>query len=142
MTLVLAAATLFALAQTSGADPGSERLELIASSMNPLRAHAGETRFLRSVAEPGALPGFMVGRSIRVYQLLLSSQDEPSCQFVPSCSRYCSQAISQRGLLKGALMCADRVMRCHPGASARYPRDLETGLAIDPPVVLRNHEED
>lgn len=51
---------------------------------------------------------------IRLYQLTLSQILPPSCRFMPTCSHYGYEAISKYGLLKGGLMTAKRVGRCHP----------------------------
>jgi putative component of membrane protein insertase Oxa1/YidC/SpoIIIJ protein YidD len=68
---------------------------------------------------------------IRLYQLFISSQDLPSCNFTLSCSRFGMSSIRKYGLFHGVLMTADRLQRCH-GTGRRYYRiDLETGRAID-----------
>ncbi|PIP73452.1 MAG: membrane protein insertion efficiency factor YidD [Candidatus Lloydbacteria bacterium CG22_combo_CG10-13_8_21_14_all_47_15] len=36
------------------------------------------------------------------------------CVFYPSCSEYTIQAVRKYGLLKGILLCAKRISRCHP----------------------------
>ena len=51
---------------------------------------------------------------IRLYQLTISSILPPSCRFLPTCSEYTREAISRYGILKGSLLGAQRILRCHP----------------------------
>lgn len=51
---------------------------------------------------------------IRVYQRLLSPLLGPRCRFHPSCSAYAAEAIGRHGALRGSLLAARRVARCHP----------------------------
>lgn len=51
---------------------------------------------------------------IRFYQTCLSPLLGTNCRFVPSCSHYANQAISQHGSIKGSLLAAKRLCRCHP----------------------------
>lgn len=51
---------------------------------------------------------------IRFYQLFISPFLAPSCRFTPSCSRYAYEAIQLHGALKGVLLGAGRLARCHP----------------------------
>ncbi|TFH40315.1 MAG: membrane protein insertion efficiency factor YidD [Chrysiogenales bacterium] len=51
---------------------------------------------------------------IRVYQTILSPLLPPSCRFYPSCSVYAIGALKRHGVLKGSLLAAWRVLRCHP----------------------------
>ena len=51
---------------------------------------------------------------IRGYRRFISPMLPPSCRFTPSCSLYTLQAIEKYGLLRGGLMGAWRVLRCHP----------------------------
>jgi putative membrane protein insertion efficiency factor len=37
-----------------------------------------------------------------------------ACRFEPSCSRYAEQAIRTHGMMRGVLMAARRLARCHP----------------------------
>jgi uncharacterized protein len=57
---------------------------------------------------------------IRGYRRVLSPMLPPSCRFTPSCSLYTLQAVEKYGLLKGSLMGAWRVLRCHPFSKGGY----------------------
>ena len=37
-----------------------------------------------------------------------------ACRFQPSCSEYAAIAIAEHGALRGAVMAAGRLLRCHP----------------------------
>ncbi|SHF52523.1 Haemolytic domain-containing protein [Mariniphaga anaerophila] len=56
---------------------------------------------------------FLTASSFNVYKAFLSSQDNPSCVFHPSCSEYSVQALQQKGLFLGTLYTFDRLSRCH-----------------------------
>ncbi|HEX5467306.1 MAG TPA: membrane protein insertion efficiency factor YidD [Candidatus Limnocylindrales bacterium] len=43
-----------------------------------------------------------------------------SCRYEPTCSRYTEQAIVKYGLVRGAVMGARRIGRCHPWAPGGY----------------------
>ncbi|HUV29723.1 MAG TPA: membrane protein insertion efficiency factor YidD [Acidobacteriota bacterium] len=69
---------------------------------------------------------------IRLYQVAVSSQDVPSCRFTPSCSRFAAEAIRRGGLLKGILLGADRLSRCHRCVNQRhYPALITNGTVSD-----------
>lgn len=71
---------------------------------------------------------------IRIYQIYLSSQDAPSCNFTLTCSRFMTKAIQEHGALHGLLMASDRLQRCFGSSRKYYARDPKTGHAIDYPV--------
>ena len=51
---------------------------------------------------------------IKAYQRFVSPMLPPSCRFAPSCSLYTLQAVERYGLIRGSLMGARRMLRCHP----------------------------
>lgn len=51
---------------------------------------------------------------IRFYQLAISPFTPPSCRYIPTCSQYGYEAITKHGLIKGGLLTARRLLRCHP----------------------------
>jgi putative membrane protein insertion efficiency factor len=57
---------------------------------------------------------------IKAYRSFISPMLPPSCRFTPSCSLYTIQAIEKYGLLRGCLMGARRVLRCHPFSDGGY----------------------
>lgn len=52
--------------------------------------------------------------TIRAYQYLLSPVLPPACRFYPSCSEYAYQAVRRHGALRGGMLAARRLLRCHP----------------------------
>jgi putative membrane protein insertion efficiency factor len=56
---------------------------------------------------------------IRLYRLAFFWLPS-SCRFEPSCSRYTEQAIQKYGLLRGSMMGAQRIGRCHPWNPGGY----------------------
>jgi putative component of membrane protein insertase Oxa1/YidC/SpoIIIJ protein YidD len=71
---------------------------------------------------------------IRFYQIYISSQDAPACNFTLTCSRFMTEAIQEYGAVHGFLMASDRLQRCFGASRKYYPIDPKTGYAIDYPV--------
>ena len=51
------------------------------------------------------------------YKVMFSQLFAGSCRFVPSCSEYARDAVTQHGALKGSWLAARRLSRCHPAGS-------------------------
>ena len=51
---------------------------------------------------------------LRFYKRFLSPLLPPMCRFEPTCSVYTMQAIEKHGALRGTVMGARRLLRCHP----------------------------
>lgn len=57
---------------------------------------------------------------IRLYRLLLSPLFQGMCRFEPSCSRYTEEAVQVHGPVRGVLLGARRLLRCHPFGGSGY----------------------
>lgn len=51
---------------------------------------------------------------VRAYQLCISPFLGQNCRFYPSCSQYAMEAIGRHGALKGGMLAARRLAKCHP----------------------------
>jgi len=51
---------------------------------------------------------------IRFYRTFISPLKPPTCRFAPTCSAYALEAIEVHGALKGSLLAAKRISKCHP----------------------------
>lgn len=51
---------------------------------------------------------------VRLYRALVSPLLPPACRFHPSCSAYALTALERHGALRGSLLAARRLCRCHP----------------------------
>lgn len=67
-----------------------------------------------------------------IYRLLISSQDQPSCNFTPTCSVYAREAVRKHGPAAGLIMAADRLQRCHGMGKGYYPLNPSSGKLHDP----------
>jgi putative membrane protein insertion efficiency factor len=53
---------------------------------------------------------------LRLYKRWISPLFPPSCRYVPTCSEYAMEAVERYGALRGGMMAAWRILRCHPFA--------------------------
>jgi len=65
---------------------------------------------------------------LRVYKQWVSPAFPPSCRYVPTCSEYAMEAVERYGALRGGLMSAWRVLRCHPFVKGGYDPVVKTSL--------------
>lgn len=67
---------------------------------------------------------------LRAYKRFLSPALPASCRFVPTCSEYAAEAITNHGLLRGGSLALWRLLRCHPFARGGHD-----------PVPVQSYEE-
>lgn len=53
-------------------------------------------------------------KGVKGYQKYISPLTLPSCRYEPTCSNYAIEALEKHGAIKGSLMAAGRICRCHP----------------------------
>ena len=57
---------------------------------------------------------------LTVYKILLSPLFAGSCRFLPSCSDYAREAVTEHGAVKGTWLAVRRLSRCHPLGSSGF----------------------
>ena len=57
---------------------------------------------------------------VRGYQLFIRPILPPACRFQPTCSAYAIEAVATHGALRGSLLAARRLSRCHPLGRAGF----------------------
>ena len=83
----------------------------------PPRPHAPLARAGRALWRAPRLA--LVGL-VRVYQAVVSPWLGPSCRFTPTCSEYAVQALRRYGAVRGLVLAAWRIGRCHPWGGHGY----------------------
>ena len=68
---------------------------------------------------------------IDIYRKYLSPLKKPSCRFYPSCSQYAREAIEEYGALKGSVLAARRLLKCHPFHTGGYDPLVKKGENIN-----------
>lgn len=73
---------------------------------------------------------------LHAYKRFVSPWMPPACRFIPTCSEYAAEAVERHGLLRGSVLAARRLARCHPWSRAGFdpvpdadPRPASSGTA-------------
>ena len=129
--IVVCAAILLNAALPCRSSSAQESTELgFILSCNPIEIAPEAAKARVHLSTPG-VKTLLVG-AIRFYQLFISTQDAPSCNFVPSCSRFGVETIRRLGVIRGILLTSDRLQRCNSVSTSRYQIDHISGRLMDP----------
>ena len=79
---------------------------------------------------------------IRLYQKTISPLLGDVCRYYPSCSNYGLEAIRSHGAIKGSLLAAWRILRCHPWAAGGVDPVPKIGTWRNPKVIEVSTNED
>jgi uncharacterized protein len=79
-------------------------------------------------------------RLLRAYKWAVSPLFPPSCRYVPTCSEYATEAVERYGALRGSLMAAGRLLRCHPFARGGYDPVVRRGQEHAVDCEIHNYE--
>ncbi|MEN8837370.1 MAG: membrane protein insertion efficiency factor YidD [Celeribacter marinus] len=63
---------------------------------------------------------FIVSLPVRTYRLVFSPIVGFNCRYQPTCSAYAMEALEKHGAIKGSLLAAKRIGRCHPMGGTGY----------------------
>ncbi len=76
----------------------------------------------------------IVALPVRLYRLLGSPWVGHNCRFQPTCSAYALEALEKHGAIRGTVLAARRVGRCHPWGKDGYDPvpDSDTPKKTDP----------
>jgi uncharacterized protein len=69
---------------------------------------------------------------LRGYKRFISPMLPDACRFVPTCSEYAMEAVERHGVMRGSMLAAGRLLRCHPFARAGYdpvPKEVDCAPA-------------
>tara|TARA_B100000989_G_scaffold11775_1_gene8063 strand:+ start:108 stop:365 length:258 start_codon:yes stop_codon:yes gene_type:complete len=57
---------------------------------------------------------------LKTYKLLISPFLGTNCRFLPSCSDYAYEVITEKGVIKGSILAIKRLTKCHPWGKSGY----------------------
>lgn len=62
----------------------------------------------------------LISLPVHAYRLIFSPWVGFNCRYLPTCSAYALEALERHGAVKGTLLAARRVGRCHPFGGDGY----------------------
>ena len=57
---------------------------------------------------------------LKTYKFFISPFLGTSCRFLPSCSDYAYEVITDKGVIKGGALAIKRLTKCHPWGKSGY----------------------
>ena len=57
---------------------------------------------------------------LKTYKFLISPFLGTNCRFLPSCSDYAYEVITDKGIVKGGILAIKRLTKCHPWGKSGY----------------------
>jgi len=63
---------------------------------------------------------FLLKGLVHLYRVTFSPLVGANCRFLPTCSAYALDALDRHGAIRGSLLAARRIARCHPFAASGY----------------------
>ena len=57
---------------------------------------------------------------LKIYKFLISPFLGNNCRFLPSCSDYAYEVITEKGLIIGSILAIKRLTKCHPWGRSGY----------------------
>ena len=63
---------------------------------------------------------FLILFLLKTYKFLISPFLGNNCRFLPSCSDYAYEVITEKGVIKGSILTIKRLTKCHPWGKSGY----------------------
>ena len=82
------------------------------------------------------LPTHVVIFVIELYRTYVSPMRLPTCRFMPTCSQYAVEALSEYGLVRGGWLTAVRLAKCGPWHRGGWDPIPERHTKIDRPAAV------
>ena len=57
---------------------------------------------------------------LKIYKFSISPFLGTNCRFLPSCSDYAYEVITDKGIIKGGVLAIKRLTKCHPWGKSGY----------------------
>ena len=57
---------------------------------------------------------------LKIYKFLISPVLGNNCRFLPSCSDYAYEVITEKGVIRGSILAIKRLTKCHPWGRSGY----------------------
>lgn len=94
-----------------------------------------------SASRGGWLARMVIG-AIQFYRHMISPLRPPSCRFMPTCSQYAVDALSEYGVVRGGWLSLVRLVKCGPWHSGGWDpvpdRNPHAGDGSQPEVTSAN----
>ncbi|MGA7053477.1 MAG: membrane protein insertion efficiency factor YidD [Mycobacterium sp.] len=68
---------------------------------------------------------------IRLYRHMVSPLRPPTCRFVPTCSQYAADALTEYGLIRGGWLAVARLAKCGPWHRGGWDPIPDHGCSAD-----------
>ena len=62
----------------------------------------------------------LILRGLKIYRFLISPILGTNCRFLPTCSDYAYEVITEKGVIKGSILAIKRLTKCHPWGKSGY----------------------
>jgi putative membrane protein insertion efficiency factor len=87
--------------------------------------------FLGSIGQAGKRSASGLVFLIRLYRHMVSPLRPATCRFVPTCSQYAADALTEYGLIRGSWLAAARLAKCGPWHRGGWDPIPERGCRAD-----------
>ena len=89
------------------------------------------TAILGTIRQTGKSSAVGLVFLIRLYRHMVSPLRPPTCRFVPTCSQYAADALTEYGLIRGGWLATARLAKCGPWHQGGWDPIPDRGCQAD-----------